>query len=309
MSLLKEQSLGAGYVRFSPGGVNEYMKTGVDGRAGMLNWIHDSTGIGFLLHMTTTVNTADGYGPIGIGVDGKGTGITVRNKKSGIGINVQHASTVDQPNAYGLAVAHDSAVAPAIYCEQRIGATKPLMQLVSYDTNDSTWMLLFSGATGDAGGVRSNSGQLRWKKNVVVDGSRFVARGFDGTPDTNSDFVYMDKTGLEFAAYSGTVSTWWTSMIKPSGTVLNFQIGDTGGAGGTSMETVIALGHGGAGFKRLGFFGKTPVSKRAGWTTATGTATRTTFDTTSVTLPQLAEHVKALIDDLHATAGYGLLTT
>lgn len=35
-----------------------------------------------------------------------------------------------------------------------------------------------------------------------------------------------------------------------------------------------------------------------GWVQATGTATRSTFDTTTVTLPQLAERVKALIDDL-----------
>lgn len=35
-----------------------------------------------------------------------------------------------------------------------------------------------------------------------------------------------------------------------------------------------------------------------GWAAATGTATRTTFATGSVTLPVLAEHVKALIDDL-----------
>ena len=35
-----------------------------------------------------------------------------------------------------------------------------------------------------------------------------------------------------------------------------------------------------------------------GWGSPTGTATRTTFDTTTVTLPQLAERVKALIDDL-----------
>jgi len=35
-----------------------------------------------------------------------------------------------------------------------------------------------------------------------------------------------------------------------------------------------------------------------GWGAATGTATRTTFATGSVTLPQLAERVKALIDDL-----------
>lgn len=37
-----------------------------------------------------------------------------------------------------------------------------------------------------------------------------------------------------------------------------------------------------------------------GWTAATGTATRTTFVTSTVTLPQLAERVKAVIDDLLA---------
>ena len=36
---------------------------------------------------------------------------------------------------------------------------------------------------------------------------------------------------------------------------------------------------------------------RTGWAVATGTATRTTFATSTVTLPQLAERVKALIDD------------
>lgn len=39
-------------------------------------------------------------------------------------------------------------------------------------------------------------------------------------------------------------------------------------------------------------------SRRTGWTAATGSATRTTFDTTTVTTAQLAERVKALIDDL-----------
>lgn len=37
-----------------------------------------------------------------------------------------------------------------------------------------------------------------------------------------------------------------------------------------------------------------------GWAAATGTATRTTFATTTVTTEQLAERVKALIDDLRA---------
>lgn len=40
------------------------------------------------------------------------------------------------------------------------------------------------------------------------------------------------------------------------------------------------------------------TSRRTGWTAASGTATRTTFATGAVTLPVLAEHVKALIDDL-----------
>jgi hypothetical protein len=48
-------------------------------------------------------------------------------------------------------------------------------------------------------------------------------------------------------------------------------------------------------------------ARRTGWAVATGTATRTTFDTAAVTLPQLAERVKALIDDLHNAAGHGLI--
>ena len=50
-------------------------------------------------------------------------------------------------------------------------------------------------------------------------------------------------------------------------------------------------------------------ARKTGWALATGTPTRTTFVTSSVTLPQLAERVKALIDDLHATAGHGLIGT
>lgn len=40
------------------------------------------------------------------------------------------------------------------------------------------------------------------------------------------------------------------------------------------------------------------TTRQTGWATATGTATRSTFATGSVTLSVLAEHVKALIDDL-----------
>jgi hypothetical protein len=41
-------------------------------------------------------------------------------------------------------------------------------------------------------------------------------------------------------------------------------------------------------------------ARRTGWAVPTGTATRATFATSTVTLPQLAERVKGLIDDLTA---------
>jgi hypothetical protein len=40
------------------------------------------------------------------------------------------------------------------------------------------------------------------------------------------------------------------------------------------------------------------TSRRTGWVPATGGTSRATFDTAAVTLPQLAERVKALLDDL-----------
>lgn len=50
--------------------------------------------------------------------------------------------------------------------------------------------------------------------------------------------------------------------------------------------------------EKFGFWGATPVTRPGGWTAATGTPTRGTFATSTVTLPQLAEHFKALVDDL-----------
>jgi hypothetical protein len=50
-------------------------------------------------------------------------------------------------------------------------------------------------------------------------------------------------------------------------------------------------------------------ARKTGWSTATGTATRATFVTSTVTTEQLAERVKALIDDLHNIAGHGLIGT
>lgn len=63
----------------------------------------------------------------------------------------------------------------------------------------------------------------------------------------------------------------------------------------------------GSGFTGLQFVGtQVLTTRRTGWTAPTGTATRTSFATGSVTLPALAEAVKALIDDLTT---HGLIGT
>jgi hypothetical protein len=47
--------------------------------------------------------------------------------------------------------------------------------------------------------------------------------------------------------------------------------------------------------------------RQTGWTAPTGSSTRTGFDTTTVTTQVLAEHVKALLEDLGNTSGHGLI--
>lgn len=61
---------------------------------------------------------------------------------------------------------------------------------------------------------------------------------------------------------------------------------ETGGLNLTSTRTLSIAGT------------QVVTSRRTGWAAATGSATRTTFATGSVTTAQLAERVKALIDDL-----------
>jgi hypothetical protein len=48
------------------------------------------------------------------------------------------------------------------------------------------------------------------------------------------------------------------------------------------------------------------ATRRTGWAAPTGTATRTSFDTATATTTQLAERLKALIDDLTT---HGLIGT
>lgn len=67
-----------------------------------------------------------------------------------------------------------------------------------------------------------------------------------------------------------------------------------------SVGSTVGLRIGTSGTQKLGFYGAAPVVRPTGWAAPTGTATRSTYATSTATVTQLAERLKALIDDLTA---------
>lgn len=103
-------------------------------------------------------------------------------------------------------------------------------------------------------------------------------------------------TGVRLAC--GEMGGWGTARLKiyvsNDWTTYNpiacFSVGDAGGVfTGSSKATSFFVGN-----------NQVVSSRKTGWSAPTGTATRTTFFTGTVTLSQLAERVKGLIDDLTA---------
>lgn len=147
-----------------------------------------------------------------------------------------------------------------------IGSDAPLVD------GDTLGIILFSA---------SNGSQL-------IPGARISARVL-GTPDaavTPTEVVFATR-GL------GDATVPERMRISPAGNLL---INNTTGTERLSVTGNIQLTDTANSFK----VGSNNVigSRKTGWAAPTGTATRTTFDTATVTVQQLAERVKALIDDL-----------
>lgn len=172
--------------------------------------------------------------------------------------------------------------------------------------------------TGGVGGGTFNNG-------IVLGGLATSAAGLALTSGGNADSLTNTTVGT-FAGTAHTMGTGtsrgllWTGGGKSTRSYFDGtnhrQVLPTGGswiwrdpADGASLVSINTVGT-----LNLEAGGSLQVSslpvvgaRKTGWATATGTATRTAFDTSTVTLPQLAERVKALIDDFHATAGHGLI--
>lgn len=156
-------------------------------------------------------------------------------------------------------------------------------------------------AVQDAGAVAITGGAISGISSLSVGGLGVFA----------GDYLYRITTNAEFTLYGGSaggggafVRVYGSAHASKANRV---EIATAGGtvaalfAGDGAASLAGALTVGGA----ISVGGSQVVAaRRSGWVVPSGTASRTSFDTASVTTEALAERVKALIDDL---AAHGLI--
>jgi hypothetical protein len=150
-------------------------------------------------------------------------------------------------------------------------------------------------------GVRINTTAA--SAGVAVGGTTTVALSVDGTTTVGLDFSTATISGSAIRVARQQKIAW-----EPTSTLTQQMAG-----GANILQFIhtaserIGIDYDNSALRSNGT--KVIGPRKTGWAVATGTATRTAFDTTTVTTAQLAERVKALIDDLHGTAGHGLIGT
>ena len=126
-----------------------------------------------------------------------------------------------------------------------------------------------------------------------------VTLNISGAPVAGTNATVTNSIGFKIGAGAvgaGTVNAYGLFVDAPTGAANNYAAAfNTGDVLVNAGWLKAATGYG---VKVNGV--AVLSSRRTGWTAATGTATRTSFATGSVTLPNLAAAVKALIDDLVA---------
>jgi hypothetical protein len=178
-------------------------------------------------------------------------------------------------------IAPSAAGTPRLIMAKSRGTT--LGSDVVLQDGDSVAIMLFSASDGTS----------------LIGGAGITAR-VDGTPQPGS--LLIDGTPvpgnvpmhlLARTRALGDAGLFERLRITPNGNVL---IGNTTGTERLSVTGNIQLTNTADSFK----VGTNNVvgSRKTGWDAPTGTATRTTFATSTVTTAQLAERLKALIDDL-----------
>lgn len=162
-------------------------------------------------------------------------------------------------------------------------------------TLQGRWVM-FTTAAG-APGVLTEAARWNSAQQTILGGA---VGGAVGTPvlafhtsDISSGFYRAGANQIGLTISGANLVTWAANAITyANGGNLVFGT-TTGTKFGTSAS------------QKMGWWNATPVVQPAGWGSPTGAATRTTFDTATVTLAQLAERVKAMIDDNKTMGLYG----
>lgn len=201
---------------------------------------------------------------IGVEIDVTGNGGDANNARVGVDVHVRQANKTI------------SDVACTAYAAIRVNGTNSVN-----DVGNWTHGLIVNNAT-FAGIKTSNTGTY----GIEVTGSTSVA--IDFLSNTSSIAKLRFPRGSDCISFESTSTL--TLDLAASASVLRFK---NAGSEIVGMD-VSATATAGLRVNAVPVVG----SRKTGWSAATGTATRTTFATSSVTLSQLAERVKALIDDL-----------
>jgi hypothetical protein len=279
------------------------------------NWWNiniDSTKIGYGFHLTSG-------GPnvrvMGIGVDTEGsTGLLVSHKDGatagGIpskGIYLDHQiaiNAVGDETSYGFHGRQASNKAPLMFLESYFGGSAPVLRL--------------KGTTWGAGQVLFDQilsgGATAWQFFADTgNGDFFTPMRFGASTGNAGGVVLRSATGqaVLFYGYTGSASDFYRFAIRRGNTNPTELAISGAGVGSTvdgteTYQPFVRMDIAGVD-RRIGFLGAAP-RVQAEFYAATGTKTRTTFNTATVTTAQLAERVASLIDILGNSSGYGLLS-
>lgn len=138
---------------------------------------------------------------------------------------------------------------------------------------------------------------------VVSSNSVFIGRQSGrGLASTLSDVLVIQNDAARVPLIFGNFSNGRVAINSTVGAAREFTVFTSNGA------TELFAADSNSGDTSIRVNGLTVLkARRPGWGEPTGTFTRTTFATGSVTLSQLAERVAALISDLRPTNGHGLI--
>ena len=179
-------------------------------------------------------------------------------------------------------------------------------------TSTTTGGVVVSGGVGVGGAVFANTVNAASKITVGQNFSISSISGYSNISLGNNSNSEYGRSSIEIPTNTlyGGVDTNHTGVKLVCGEMVGwrtakFKIYTSNNWGTYNPIACFSVGDDGGTFlgsaKATSFFVETNQvvsSRKSGWTAPTGTATRTTFATSTVTLPQLAERVKALIDDL-----------